>query len=150
LARSPPPKQLQKSCADAPSTLTKGMKSPRPKRLRKERVPWEAAVASTLDTAKKAERKAPRTDGDCVYVPSHGRHQMGVNSGVQWDSQTSRLHALPKDNCPWSIGRHVCGDTETSATTLAYPYLCGGSKAGSKSSSKTDNPALDQRVIAPQ
>jgi hypothetical protein len=65
-------------------------------------------------------------------------------------NQTSRLHALPKDNCPWSIGRHVCGDTETSATTLAYPYLCGGSKAGSKSSSKTDNPALDQRVIAPQ
>jgi hypothetical protein len=62
------------------------MKSPRPKRLRKERVPWEAAVASTLDTAKKAERKAPRTDGDCVYVPSHGRHQMGVNSGVQWDT----------------------------------------------------------------
>ena len=61
------------------------MKSPRPKRLRKERVPWEAAVAPTLDTAKKAERKAPRTDGDCVYVPSHGRHQMGVNSGVQWD-----------------------------------------------------------------
>ena len=40
--------------------LTKGMKSPRPKRLRKERVPWEAAVASTLDTVKKAERKAPR------------------------------------------------------------------------------------------
>jgi len=72
--RVPPPKQLQKSCADAPSTLTKGMKSPRPKRLRKERVPWEGAVASTLDTAKKAERKAPRTDGDCVYVPSHGRH----------------------------------------------------------------------------
>jgi hypothetical protein len=36
------------------------MKSPRPKRLRKERVPWEAAVVSTLNTTKKAERKAPR------------------------------------------------------------------------------------------
>ena len=89
LARSP----HQKSRLDAPSTLTKCMKSPRPKRLRKERVPWEAAVASTLDTAKKAERKAPRTDGDCVYVPSHGRHQMGVNSGVQWD--TSKKGLLP-------------------------------------------------------
>jgi hypothetical protein len=36
------------------------MKSPRPKRLRKERVPWEAIVIPTLGTAKKAERKAPR------------------------------------------------------------------------------------------
>jgi hypothetical protein len=36
------------------------MKSPRPKRLRKERVPWEAAVIPTLGAAKKAERKAPR------------------------------------------------------------------------------------------
>jgi hypothetical protein len=36
------------------------MKSPRPKRLRKERVPWEAAVASTLNAAKKAERKVLR------------------------------------------------------------------------------------------
>jgi hypothetical protein len=36
------------------------MKSPRPKCLRKERVPWEAAVTLTLGAAKKAERKAPR------------------------------------------------------------------------------------------
>ena len=36
------------------------MKSPRPKRLRKERVPWEATVTPTLGAAKKAERKAPR------------------------------------------------------------------------------------------
>ena len=35
------------------------MKSPRPKRLRKERVPWEAAVAHTLGAAKKTERKTP-------------------------------------------------------------------------------------------
>ena len=58
LGAFPPPKQLQKSRVDAPSTLTKGMKSPRPKRLRKERVPWEAAVAHTLGTAKKTKRKA--------------------------------------------------------------------------------------------
>jgi len=45
------------------------MKSPRPKRLRKERVPWEAAVASTLDTAKKAERKAPRTSKTDALKP---------------------------------------------------------------------------------
>jgi hypothetical protein len=36
------------------------MKSPRPKRLRRDRVPWEAAVTLTLNTTKKAERKAPR------------------------------------------------------------------------------------------
>jgi hypothetical protein len=45
------------------------MKSPRPKRLRKERVPWEAAVASTLDAAKKAERKAPRTSKTDALKP---------------------------------------------------------------------------------
>ena len=49
----------QKSRVDAPSTLTKCMKSPRPKRLRKERVPWEAVVVHTLGAAKKIERKAP-------------------------------------------------------------------------------------------
>jgi hypothetical protein len=69
LGAFPPPKQLQKSRVDAPSTLTKGMKSPRPKRLRKERVPWEAAVASTLDAAKKAERKAPRTSKTDALKP---------------------------------------------------------------------------------
>ena len=45
------------------------MKSPRPKRLRKERVPWEAAVAPTLDAAKKAERKAPRTSKTDALKP---------------------------------------------------------------------------------
>lgn len=37
---------------------TKDMKSPRPKRLHRERGSWEAAVTSTLDATKKVERKA--------------------------------------------------------------------------------------------
>ena len=45
------------------------MKSPRPKRLRKERVPWEAAVTPTLNAAKKAERKAPRTSKTDALKP---------------------------------------------------------------------------------
>jgi hypothetical protein len=45
------------------------MKSPRPKRLRKERVPWEAAVTPTLSAAKKAERKAPRTSKTDALKP---------------------------------------------------------------------------------
>jgi len=45
------------------------MKSPRPKRLRKERVPWEAAVTPTLGAAKKSERKAPRTSKTDVLKP---------------------------------------------------------------------------------
>jgi hypothetical protein len=45
------------------------MKSPHPKRLRKERVLWEATVASTLNTAKKAERKAPRINKTDALKP---------------------------------------------------------------------------------
>jgi hypothetical protein len=45
------------------------MKSPHPKRLRRERVPWEAAVTPTLDAAKKAERKAPRTSKTDALEP---------------------------------------------------------------------------------
>jgi hypothetical protein len=56
-----PPKQLQKVAFVAPPIPTKDMKSPRPKRLRRDRVPWKAAVAFTLSAAKKAEQKAPRT-----------------------------------------------------------------------------------------
>jgi hypothetical protein len=55
-----PPKQLQKVAFVAPPILTKDMKSPRPKRLRRDKVPWEATVAFTLNVTKKAERKAPR------------------------------------------------------------------------------------------
>jgi hypothetical protein len=50
-----PPKQLQKVAFVAPPIPTKDVKSPRPKRLRRDRVPWEAAVAFTLDATKKAE-----------------------------------------------------------------------------------------------
>jgi hypothetical protein len=45
------------------------MKSPRPKRLRREKVPWEAAVTPTLVAAKKAERKAPRTSKTDALKP---------------------------------------------------------------------------------
>ena len=45
------------------------MKYPRPKRLRKERVPWEAAATPTLGAAKKAERKAPRTSKTDALKP---------------------------------------------------------------------------------
>jgi hypothetical protein len=64
-----PPKQLQKVAFVAPPIPTKDMKSPRPKRLRRDRVPWEAAVASTLGAAKKAERKAPRTSKTKALKP---------------------------------------------------------------------------------
>jgi hypothetical protein len=37
------------------------MKSPRPQRVRKEKVRWGAAVTRKLHAAKKAEQKAPRT-----------------------------------------------------------------------------------------
>jgi hypothetical protein len=45
------------------------MKSLRPKRLRKERVPWEAVVVPTLGATKKAERKAPRTSKTDALKP---------------------------------------------------------------------------------
>jgi hypothetical protein len=50
-----PQNSSKKSRLSRRPSLTKDMKSPRPKRLRRDRVPWEAVVASTLDAAKKAE-----------------------------------------------------------------------------------------------
>ena len=52
-------------------------------------------------------------------APSHGRHQMGVNSGVQWD----KVHAYAREMHAYEMHAHegFCEDLARQNTVASVP-----------------------------
>jgi hypothetical protein len=47
---------------------------------------------------------SPRNESELTILTLIGSMSLDRDLSPQSYSQTSRLHALPKDNCPWSTG----------------------------------------------